>query len=274
MRIVQISDTHLLAEGPVMAGNFERAVEFINASLRPDLVVHSGDVVGIDPDDARDREAAALALRSLDAPYLVVPGNHDVGEPGPEPWMGVSITSARVAEHNRAFGEVPFLEPLGEWGILGLNSELFGSGLPEEEEQWRFLERVLGEADGPPLLLFGHQPLWKPHPAAAGETHVPDATRLRLLGLPGAARLRAAGSGHLHCHRRRRRPELLEVWSPATACIGDAHEGFSEWIQPGIVEWTLDGDQVSARFYAPPGLDERDALDIPELIARIEVLQR
>lgn len=273
MRIVQISDTHLLAPGGVMSDNLSVVMEFINTELRPDLVVHTGDVIGIWPDDREDREAAAAALGSLQAPLLVVPGNHDVGEPGLSPWMGLVVTSERVAAHGRAFGEVPFIESFGEWGILGLNSQLFGSGLAEEEEQWDWLERTLAKPGGP-LLLFLHRPLWAPYPGAAADNMIPDVDSSRMLALPGAERLRAVGSGHLHCHRIRQRPEVLEVWAPATACTGDLEDVSSVLTRCGVVEWLLDGDRCEARLLTPSGLDERAVREIPELVLRIKALWR
>lgn len=276
LRIVQITDTHLLASGGVIARNLDLVVEHINATLRPDLVLHSGDVVGIHPDDRDDREAAVRALGALDAPTLYIPGNHDIGMSGPEPWMGLVVTSERVAEHNRVFGEVPFLHPFGEWGLLGLSSELFGTGLPEEDQQWEWLERTLAEPDGGPLLMFMHRPLWLPGPGATVPADtIPVADRDRLLALPGARRLRAIGSGHIHCYRSRPRPErpdLLEVWAPPTGFMGDL--SFSEFAQCGVVEWTLHDDHAEARFRAPDGIEERGGGEIPELAAAIEALRR
>jgi 3',5'-cyclic AMP phosphodiesterase CpdA len=276
MRLVQISDTHLLAGGGVAAENLETMLEFINTTLRPDLVVHSGDVVGVNPDDADDRQAAVRALRSLDAPVLAVPGNHDVGGGEPSPWMGIAVSSERVAEHNRVFGSLPFLERFGDWDLVGLNSELLGSGLPEEEEQWERLEELLGSAAGGPLLLFTHRPLWPPRPDAP-LVAIPGPARERLLALPGAARLRAVGSGHVHCFRARARPDdVLEVWAPATAVIPVvADEVFSDLTQCGVVEWVLDGERPRALFRAPVrGLQELPFEEIPEFSAAVEALSQ
>ena len=86
MRIVQISDTHLSHRGGIGNRNFEELAAFINDQLRPDLVVHTGDVSILDPDSDADRAAARELLKLISAPLRVLPGNHDVGEPGDAPW--------------------------------------------------------------------------------------------------------------------------------------------------------------------------------------------
>jgi 3',5'-cyclic AMP phosphodiesterase CpdA len=232
-RIVQISDTHLSRHGGITAQNLTRIITFVEEVLKPDLVVHTGDIVALDPDEAADRDAAREALHSFATPVRVLPGNHDVGEAGPDPWMGLSVTSSRVAAHVATFGADHFAEELGGWRIIGLNSELLGSGLPEEEAQWAWLETQLADVQGRPVLLFLHKPLWPPRPEVTGKNRsIADQARTRLLALPGAMALRAVGSGHLHRFRRRVRPGLLEVWAPSTAYRGRA-EDMAPWANGG-----------------------------------------
>jgi 3',5'-cyclic AMP phosphodiesterase CpdA len=274
MHLVQISDTHVFSGGDATTRNPARMVEFINRVLRPDLVVHSGDVVGLDPDDDADRSAAVAILTELKAPMLVVPGNHDVGSPDPEPWMGLGVTGARVAEHNSVFGHVPFLERVGHWGLIGLNSEIIDSGLPEEHAQWAWLEDTLGSPEGPPLILFMHRPMWNHRPTRApDENTISEAARERLLVLPGAARIRGVGSGHLHWYRTLQRPELLEVWCPATSMLGPAYAETPAFNESGVVEWILEEGRVTARFKAPADLDQRELSELPEFEARLRALR-
>ena len=102
MRIVQLSDTHVSHLGGVPAENLSLLADHINHDIRPDLVIHTGDVVIADPDSAADRDAAKALLARIDAPLLVLPGNHDVGESADDPWMGLAVTSERIA----AFDEI------------------------------------------------------------------------------------------------------------------------------------------------------------------------
>lgn len=273
LRIVQVSDTHVSRRGGTTARNLSRLATFVNETLRPDLVVHTGDVVALSPDDEEDRVAALEAFGAFAAPLRFLPGNHDVGEPGAEPWMGLSVTSERVAGHVAVFGPDHFVEQIGGWTIAGMNSELLGSGLAEEEAQWAWLTRLLGEGHDRPTLLFSHRPLWPSRPAGPeGGRSVLEAARERLLALPGARAIRAVGSGHLHRFRRRVRPELLEIWGPSTAYRGRAEDPATHFEQLGVVEWRLAGNAVDAWFRAPVDLDEREMHDVPELAEGIAAL--
>lgn len=79
MKIAQISDLHVVAEGKTlgvapMAENLEKVVAHINR-LGPDVVLVSGDIS--DTGSLSDVERAAEILAGLDAPFYVTPGNHD-----------------------------------------------------------------------------------------------------------------------------------------------------------------------------------------------------
>jgi 3',5'-cyclic AMP phosphodiesterase CpdA len=274
MRIVQISDTHLCHEGGVPARNFARIAAFVNEQLRPDLVINTGDVIALTPDAPHDRVAAAAAHELLDAPLRMLAGNHDVGEPGERPWMGLGISSERVAAHRESFGVDRFLERHGPWAIVGVSSELMGSGLPEEDEQWEWLAQALSASDHRSLLLFIHKPLWLAREGeSAAALCIPDRARERLLEL-GGERLAAVGCGHLHRFRRRVRPDLLEGWAPSTAFTGQAvEEQPSHFEQLGVVEWRLEEDRVDAWFRAPVDLEEHEVTDIPELAAMLARLR-
>jgi 3',5'-cyclic AMP phosphodiesterase CpdA len=97
VRIVQLSDTHISHLGGVPAENLTLLANHINHDIRPDLVVHTGDVVIADPDSAPDRDAARRPLALIDAQVVVLPGNHDVGESADQPWMELSVTGERIA---------------------------------------------------------------------------------------------------------------------------------------------------------------------------------
>ena len=274
VRIVQLSDTHLSHLGGVTTDNFRRLARFVDEVLRPDLIVHTGDVVAVTPDHAADRAAAVAALGAVRAPLRVLPGNHDVGEPGGEPWMGLAVTEARLEAHRGAFGPDRFAVELGAWQLIGLNSELLGSGLAGEEEQWRWLSEALSGGEGRPAILFLHKPLWAPRPSSRPGRSVLEAARERLLALPSASSLRAVGSGHLHRYRRRVRPDLLEVWAPSTAFRGRSRPEETHFEQLGVVEWHLAADgTVDAAFRAPHDLDEREAADVPEVADAIALLE-
>jgi len=277
VRIVQISDTHLSHLGGVTTANLRQVAAWVNATLAADLIVNTGDIVAASPDQPLDRDWALAAHAAFDAPVVYLPGNHDVGEPGPVPWKGLGVSSARVAAHRAVFGSDRFAVRDGGWLVLGFNSELLGSGLEEEDEQWHWLARQLSSPDFERLLLFCHKPLWLPRtaPSPAALT-VPDQARERLLALAGD-RLAAVGSGHLHRYRRRPRtqpPRVLEVWAPSTGFIGQTETEAPYFEQLGVVEWRLGetGTAVDAWFRAPASLDEREGTAIHELTQTVAAL--
>jgi 3',5'-cyclic AMP phosphodiesterase CpdA len=275
VRIVQISDTHLSHLGGVTTANLRRIAGWINVTLRPDLIVHTGDIVAASPDEPLDRRWARDAHAAFDAPVVYLPGNHDVGEPGAAPWKGLGVSGARVAAHREVFGTDHFAVREGGWLILGLDSELLGSGLADEAAQWRWLADELAAPGSERVLVFCHKPLWLPRTTASeAALTVPDEARERLLALAGD-RLAAVGSGHLHRYRRRPRPErpgILEVWAPATGFIGQTNTESPYFEQLGVVEWRLDGADVNAWFRAPADLEEREGTAIDELMRTVAAL--
>ncbi len=275
MRIVQVSDTHLSRHGGVTTANLRLIADWVNTALRPDLIVNTGDIVAASPDQPLDRDWARQAHAAFDAPVVYLPGNHDVGEPGPAPWKGLGVTSGRVAGHCAVFGPDHFAVRDGGWLVIGIDSELLGSGLEEEDAQWQWLEERLAAAGADRLLVFCHKPLWLPRaaPSTAALT-VPGHARERLLALAGD-RLAAVGSGHLHRYRRRPRPErpgILEVWAPSTGFIGQTETESPYFEQLGVVEWRLGADGVNAWFRAPADLDEREGTAVGELVRTVAEL--
>jgi 3',5'-cyclic AMP phosphodiesterase CpdA len=276
VRIVQISDTHLSHLGGVTTANLRLVASWVNTTLRPDLILNTGDIVAASPDQPRDRAWAREVHAAFDARVRYLPGNHDVGEPGLVPWKGLGVTSDRVAAHCAVFGPDHFALRDGGWLVIGFNSELLGSGLTEESTQWQWLEAELAAPGARQVLFFCHKPLWLPRatPSTAALT-VPDEARERLLALAGD-RLAAVGSGHLHRYRRRPRPEqpaILEVWGPSTGIVGQTETETPYFEQLGVVEWRLQDSGVNTWFRAPADLDEREGTAIDEMTATVAALE-
>lgn len=268
MKLVQITDTHISHLGGSPIENAQRFVEFIN-EIGPDVVVHTGDITILDPDEDRDRVAAKEILAGIAAPLLVLPGNHDVGEPGDDPFGDRPVTSARVAAFRAHFGAGRFVEIVDGWAVVGLNSELFDSGLPEEDEQWAWIE-TLPELVGPrPVVLFTHKPIWayKPEHQNTHLTVGPDSLP-RLESVLAELDVRAYGSGHLHHYAVADRDGAVVVSAPSTAFV---HRGAVSadvvgpaLIQLGIVEYELTAERVLPTFRAPLGIVEPEFLDVEE----------
>lgn len=276
MKIVQISDTHLTAAGGPTTTAFRLLAQHLNEEIRPDLVVHSGDIQVLHPDDAADRAHSRELLDLISAPLLVIPGNHDVGMPGLNAWAGLSVTDERVSAHESTFGPGHWRHDADSAILLGINSELLGSDLQREAEQWRWLEQTLDNLPaGRPVLLFLHKPLWAAtDEPAEHQVDVGPVARDRLLGLLARVDLRAVGCGHLHRYRKVQRNNAIEVWAPATAFLApelvdglpEAHE------QLGFVEYTVAGGDVTAEFRLVPGMPQLTTDDVPEIAQAIEAM--
>lgn len=82
MILAQISDTHIDEAETLVYGHFDtssalsRAIEVLNAmDPQPDLVLHTGDIASHGSVSRYRRFVEIMA--ALDAPYAVIPGNHD-----------------------------------------------------------------------------------------------------------------------------------------------------------------------------------------------------
>src|SRR3546814_13743805 len=95
--IVQVSDTHLSRTHAYFQDNWEVFLDEM-AALKPDLVLHSGDVSFNGPAAPDDIVFAREQIGRLRVPWLAIPGNHAIGEPGgrPDRKRGVYGTSVSV----------------------------------------------------------------------------------------------------------------------------------------------------------------------------------
>lgn len=256
--IVQLSDTHLSRRRAYTTGNFERVVELLAADP-PDLIVHTGDIVLVDPDDDDDHQFAKELIDRLGVPVLALPGNHDVGEPHPaEP---DPVTTERLDRFRRVWGSDRFTVDVEAWRLVGLDAMLLGSGLPDEDEQWAWLDDALGH-DGP-VAVFLHKPLLFPSDRAdttAGT--LPSEPQQRLQRRLAASNVRLVASGHLHRHTSGLLPSgQAFVWAPTTAFLGhDRHDGARR--TPGFVEYRFTDELVSWQFTEPPHLASVDYRDL------------
>lgn len=270
MRIVQISDTHINHRGGMTNKNFETLAAFVNDVLRPDVIVNTGDVAILSPDSAQDRETARQLHERFTAPVHIVPGNHDVGEPGPAPWAGLAVTSERVAGFRGTFGTDHWAELYGDWALIGVNSEVMSSGLPEEAEQWEWLATVGDVVGERTAILFMHKPAWSPlgHAVEGQNIALPDASRERLLDVLKDVTIAAVCNGHLHSYQTRHVGGVLTVTAPSAAFVhmddGDSWPGLH---QVGVAELVCQDGKVRPYFRSVPDVIESDPWQEPEFAA-------
>jgi 3',5'-cyclic AMP phosphodiesterase CpdA len=251
-RLTQISDTHLSRNFPVLTGNFQRVGEHIDAH-RPDLVVNTGDVSWDGPTSRTDMEFALALHAALPVDCRYLPGNHDIGD-NPTA-VGVAPSCPATEELRDAFvsvfGEDRWQFDAAGWRFIGLNSLIMNTGIPSEEKQEEWLTLQLAGANGKPVALFLHKPLFLNTPgdleeASTAIRFVPQPVRARLAALLDAHDIRLVASGHVHQRRDFTYAHTRHIWAPSVGfivpdrmqdVIGLKETGFVEYrFRPGSFE--------------------------------------
>jgi 3',5'-cyclic AMP phosphodiesterase CpdA len=269
-RLTQISDTHLARRLNLLTDNFNRLAEHIDAS-RPDLVVNSGDVAFDGPNAPDDLQFARTLHDALPVACRYLPGNHDIGDNptqvGPAPSEPVNEKS-RLAFIS-AFGEDHWRFDAAGWCLIGLNSLVMNSGLVSEAEQFDWLACELAAADGKPVALFLHKPLFlntpdDPELEATAIRYVPMPARRRLVDMLRTADVRLVASGHVHQRRDFTHRGMRHIWAPSAGfIISDARQERIGVKEVGLVEYRFQPDAFEVRHVRAPA--QRD-VDLDELL--------
>src|SRR5262245_2344922 len=267
-RLIQVSDTHLGRDRSWFAPNF-RAMARIISERRPNLVVNTGDISldGADRDD--DLAFARDCHAEHDGPMRAIPGNHDVVD---HPWgceASNMITKERLRRYRSRFGHDYWTHEAGLWLLIGLNVQLFGSGMAAETEQWEFLASAASTASRP-IALFVHKPLFHVHPGETDVDHryVPPDHRRRLMDLLGS-NLRLVASGHVHQHRRHRVGDVEYCWAPSTAFVlPDSRQPRLGTKHVGYIDYVFDEDRVDIEVVEPAQLINHSLDEFPNAYGR------
>ncbi|MHA3979393.1 metallophosphoesterase family protein [Halovulum sp. GXIMD14794] len=256
--LIQISDTHLSRARPQFVANFEAAAAEI-ARLSPDLVVHTGDIAVEAPERPDDLDFGREAMQSLSAPWHAIPGNHDVGDnpdDGYVPRRPVSVDG--IARYRERFGPDRWAVSQAGWTLIGLNAQLFRSGLDEEAAQADWLAETLDAAPGP-VGIFCHKPLMRDALEETPEVemrYVPLTVRPALAELMEQADVRLFASGHVHQGRSHAVGTRQHVWAPATAFwLPDDVQHKVGHKACGLVHYRFTPDGVSTEILYPESMD-------------------
>lgn len=252
MKIIQITDTHLSPSKPHFNGNWEPLKQWIEAEA-PDLVIHTGDLA---VDGAGTEEDIAFSMdlmRELSVPFLIVPGNHDVGHfcAPTQP-----VTEDRLERWTRLVGPDRWFMDFEGWRLIGLNSLLFGNGDAREADHVRWLESGLADRDGRRVAIFAHKPLFvdDPQEGESGYWGAAPALRERLFALARENEVKLFASGHLHWSFIGHHDGMALVWAPpASFILGDLEREMpGERLVGAAVH--IFGEEIESRLVAVPGL--------------------
>jgi 3',5'-cyclic AMP phosphodiesterase CpdA len=257
-RIIVISDPHLSPTHGFFWDNWCRACEAVNR-LAPDVVIVSGDLCINGPDSDAEVAFARQALGRLTSPVHAIPGNHDVGDEPPGQEADQIIDADRLQRWLSVFGADRFAFDADDWRVLGINAQLLGSDLPQEDEQDAWLDGELGAATRPVLLAL-HKPLFlqSPHETEVTATSINPEPRARLLRRLQGSSVQAVISGHLHCHRDVVHDGVRHVWAPSTAFLVQEPADAAADNVLGILSVEVGDGGVRVELVDVPGLVPHD----------------
>lgn len=226
MRILLVTDTHLAAGRPSAAANLAAARRYA-ARGGVDLTVHLGDITR-DGYSAPDELPYAAGLAAdWPTPLRFIPGNHDVGDnpPGDGVPTKQPLSLEMLSAYRDTFGEDRWIIDTASsadgdgWRLIGLNAQLFATGLREETVQWEWLTHAIEDAGHRPIAVFSHKPLFQDQLDAepAHIRYVPTRERRRVLELSREADLRLWLSGHTHQLWDRSVAGVRHIWVPSAA---------------------------------------------------------
>ncbi|GGC56356.1 phosphohydrolase [Siccirubricoccus deserti] len=265
--ILQISDAHLSPRSPLFQDNLAEIAAWAAASP-PDLVIASGDLSLDGAGQAEDLKFAAGLLRALPAPLLAIPGNHDVGS-HPRTMPRQPVDAARLARFRALVGADRWLRDLPGWRLVGLDTEIMGTGLPDEAEQAGFIAMATTGIGDRRLALFLHKPVFvtAPEEPVFDYWSVPPAARSTLAPLLGHPALRLVASGHLHLHREEIHGAVRYAWAPALSFVvaPEDQPGLPGERPCGALLHRLHADHVETSLLSPPGLRRHWINDIRDL---------
>jgi 3',5'-cyclic AMP phosphodiesterase CpdA len=255
-RVLVVSDSHLSVRAPEANANWMAAVASADGF---ELVIHVGDLTLDGAHEPADLVHARRLLDALPIPWVVVPGNHDIGD-NPGISDGAVIDGERRDRWIDRIGPDRWTVEIGGWLATGVNAQLFGSGLDAEAEQWSWLEgSVVAQGADRPVLLVIHKPLAAPLSELATAPpyrFVPEPARSRLTALLSTFCCPLVLSGHVHQYRTLDQGERRHLWAPTTwAVLPEVMQSTVGLKRCGVVSLELAPDfTASAQLVEPPEL--------------------
>ncbi len=254
--ILQLTDAHLSPRTRLFRDNLALLRTWAEANP-PDLVVASGDLSLDGAGREEDLEFAAAQHRAFPAPLLALPGNHDTGS-HPRTMPDQPFDSERLDRFRRHLGAGRGLVDLPGWRVVGLNTEVMGTGHAEEAAQAAFIAEAAAGAGERRIALFLHKPVFltRRDDPTFDYWSVPPAARPALAPLLDHPGLRLVASGHVHLHHAFVQGRVSFQWAPPISFVvpPEMQEGVPGTRITGALLHRLHDDHVETELLRPPGL--------------------
>lgn len=272
-----VSDTHFDSHDTLLADNWSAAERWIGV-IRPDHVIHLGDICANGAHHDGELSHARDVLRGSPVDIHFLPGNHDIGDHVAGPGLSTDepFDLGRLAEFRSLFGPDWWSIDLGAWRLIGLNAPLMATGLVEEEIQMQWLRSILELHEGP-IGLFLHKPMFRntPEDVEVHTRYVPHAARIRLLDAFAQKDLRFIAAGHTHQLRRITHDGVEHVWVPSTAFTNpdSLQERIGDKVV-GIMTLELSGDSHRFEHFVPEGMLPTNLFDLEHIYPALTAIKR
>lgn len=186
-----------------------KVVEQIN-NIKPDFVVHLGDMVNALPEHKAYESQVKKCLEifsPLKMPVYYTPGNHETANKksiitsnfikNPQYFH---VNEKKLAEYEKDFGAQYFSFNHKNCHFIILNSTIFASGLPSEQKQYAWLKQNLEKvAKGKHIIVCLHQPFFWVSPADQGKQNYEICDEPpELLALLSKYGVKTVYAGHTH----------------------------------------------------------------------------
>ena len=288
---IQVGSPRSFRFAPAWNENWQTARQQI-IGINPDLLLIGGDLTR--DGYLHDFEMRAIRddLSSLPFPYYTIPGNMDTGNKharlqGPSSNrddLALNVTSAQLQRFKSYFGTFPWSFIYKDVQFSGFYAAVAGSGLPEEEQMWRWLAGLKDLPQARHHVMIMHYALFidrideppfditDPKQYLAWYFSIDSEYRRRIIEAFEASRVEIVISGHIHCRKSDVLKDIRFYKAPATCMSqwndhwpdGDPTLGFLRFDvgDDGIQSTFVPLEQVSvSKGYGPgghPRLEDRD----------------
>ncbi|HET6452819.1 MAG TPA: metallophosphoesterase [Armatimonadota bacterium] len=278
---IQVGSPRSFRFAPAWNENWQTARKQI-VEINPDLLLIGGDLTRDGSIHRYELEAIKTDLDSLPFPCHVIPGNMDTGNKhtnvsgtvqGADD-TSLNLTSEQLRQFSSVFGPLWWGFVHKEVRFSGFCDMIAGSGLPEENDLWDWMETQRNEPHARHHVWIMHYPLFIDEPNEPNfdirERYldwyfgVDEPSRSRIMHIFKDTASDIVISGHIHCRRTTHVDGIRFDYAPATAFHqwadrwpdGDPTLGFLKYdvSEQGIECSFIPLEKVStAKGYGPGG---------------------